>query len=33
MKEHDELLDEIQVARDYATELVREATGNDKLEV
>lgn len=33
MKEHDELLDEIQAARDYATKLVREATGNDKLEV
>lgn len=33
MKEHDELLDEIQDARDYATKLVREATGNDKLEV
>ena len=33
MKEHDELLDEIQAARDYATKLIREATGNDKLEV
>jgi len=33
MKEHDELLNEIQAARDYATKLVREATGNDKLEV
>lgn len=33
MKEHDELLDEIQAARDYVTKLIREATGNDKLEV
>jgi len=33
MKEHDELLNEIQAARDYATKLIREATGNDKLEV
>lgn len=33
MEEHDKLLDDIQAARDYATRLVREATGNDKLEV
>lgn len=31
--EHDELLDDIQKARNEATRLVREATGNDKLEV
>lgn len=31
--EHDELLDDIQKARNKATRLVREATGNDKLEV
>lgn len=33
MKEHDELLDEIQAARDYVTKLIREATGKEKLEV
>ena len=33
MEEHDSLLDDIQAARDNATRLVREATGNDKLEV
>lgn len=32
-REHDELLDAIQSARASATRLVREATGNDKLEV
>ena len=33
MEEHDELLGDIQAARDHAKKLVREATGNDKLEV
>lgn len=32
-KEHEALLGEIQAARGHATRLVREATGNDKLEV